>query len=45
MQKLSKKVSIAYKGEGAGKLEIEFYNHEDLDRILELIGEDKKGTL
>jgi ParB family chromosome partitioning protein len=45
MQKLSTKVSIATKGEGAGKLEIEFYNHEDLDRLLELIGEDKKGTV
>jgi ParB family chromosome partitioning protein len=45
MQKLSTKVSISSKGEGAGKLEIEFYNHEDLDRLLELIGEDKQGTV
>jgi ParB family chromosome partitioning protein len=45
MQKLSTKVSISSKGEGAGKLEIEFYNHEDLDRLLELIGEDKKVIL
>ena len=37
-QKLSTKVSVTSKGEGAGKIEIEFYNHEDLDRILDMIG-------
>jgi len=32
------KVSILSKGnEGAGKVEIEFYNHDDLDRIVEII--------
>ena len=32
------KVSILSKGgEGSGKVEIEFYSHEDLDRIVELI--------
>jgi len=32
------KVSILSKGdEGAGKLEIEFYSHDDLDRIVEII--------
>lgn len=36
--KLSTKVSITSKGDGAGKIEIEFYNHEDLDRILDMIG-------
>lgn len=36
-QALSTKVSVASKGEGAGKIEIEFYSHEDLDRLLELI--------
>jgi len=37
-QKLSTKVSVTAKGEGAGKIEIEFYNHEDLDRLLDMIG-------
>ena len=35
-EKLSTKVMISSKGEGAGKIEIEFYNHEDLDRLLEI---------
>ena len=35
--KLSTKVSVTSKGDGAGKIEIEFYNHEDLDRILDMI--------
>ena len=34
---LSTKVSINAKGNGAGKIEIEFYNHEDLDRLIEMI--------
>lgn len=37
-QRLSTKVTVSSKGEGAGKIEIEFYNHEDLDRLLEIIG-------
>lgn len=37
-EKLSTKVSVSPKGEGAGKIEIEFYSHEDLDRLLEMIG-------
>lgn len=37
-QKLSTKVTVTSKGEGAGKIEIEFYNNEDLDRLLEIIG-------
>lgn len=37
-QKLSTKVTVSPKGEGAGRIEIEFYNHEDLDRLLEIIG-------
>ena len=37
-QKLSTKVAVTSKGEGAGKIEIEFYSHEDLERILEMIG-------
>ena len=39
-QKLSTKVSITSKGDGAGKIEIEFYNHEDLDRLLDMIGNE-----
>lgn len=37
-QKLSTKVTVTPKGEGSGRIEIEFYNHEDLDRLLEIIG-------
>lgn len=36
--KLSTKVTVTSKGEGAGKIEIEFYNHDDLDRLLDLMG-------
>ena len=32
-QSLSTKVSVSAKQNGAGKIEIEFYNHEDLERI------------
>lgn len=32
---LGTKVSIGPKGDGSGKIEIEFYNHEDLERLLE----------
>lgn len=37
-QRLSTKVTVTPKGEGSGRIEIEFYNHEDLDRLLEIIG-------
>ena len=37
-QKLSTKVIVTPKGEGSGKIEIEFYNHEDLDRLLDILG-------
>lgn len=37
-QRLSTKVKVSSKGEGSGKIEIEFYNHEDLDRLLEMMG-------
>lgn len=40
-QKLSTKVTVSSKGDGAGKIEIEFYNHEDLDRLLDMIGNTK----
>lgn len=36
-QALSTKVSITSKGEGAGKIEVEFFSHDDLDRLIELI--------
>lgn len=36
-QSLSTKVTVTPKGEGSGKIEIEFYNHEDLDRLLEIM--------
>lgn len=38
-KKLSTKVTVSPKGNGAGKIEIEFYNHEDLDRLLDMIGQ------
>lgn len=37
-QRLGTKVMVSSKGDGAGKIEIEFYNHEDLDRLLDMIG-------
>lgn len=36
---LSTKVSITPKGDGAGKIEIEFYNNDDLDRLIDMMGE------
>lgn len=36
-EKLSTKVSISGKGNGAGKIEIEFYNHDDLDKLVDLL--------
>lgn len=36
-QTLGTKVSIASKGDGAGKLEIEFYTHDDLEKITDLL--------
>ena len=38
-KRLGTKVMVTSKGEGAGKIEIEFYNHEDLDRLIDLMGE------
>ena len=37
-QRLSTKVTVTSKGEGVGKIEIEFYSHDDLDRLLDMIG-------
>ncbi len=36
-QSLGTKVSIASKGDGVGKLEIEFYTHDDLEKITDLL--------
>ena len=36
-QALGTKVAIASKGNGSGKIEIEFYTHDDLDRIIEIL--------
>lgn len=36
-QKLSTKVAVSSKGNGTGKIEIEFYNHDDLEKIVELL--------
>ena len=36
-QSLGTKVEISSKGNGTGKIEIEFYNHDDLDRIIDLL--------
>ena len=36
-QKLSTKVNITPKGNGAGKIEIEFYSHDDLEKIMDLL--------
>ena len=36
-QKLSTKVAISSKGNGAGKVEIEFYSHDDLEKIVDLL--------
>ena len=36
-QVLSTKVSVVSKGDGAGKIEVEFYSHDDLERLIDLI--------
>jgi ParB family chromosome partitioning protein len=37
-ERLSRKVAISSKGKnGAGKIEIEFYSNDDLDRLIELL--------
>ena len=38
-QKLSTKVLISPKGNGSGKIEIEFYSHEDLDKLIDLLSQ------
>lgn len=36
-QSLGTKVAIASKGNGSGKIEIEFYSHDDLEKIISLL--------
>lgn len=36
-QSLSTKVAVSSKGNGTGKIEIEFYSHEDMDRLIEIL--------
>lgn len=36
-QNLGTKVELTSKGNGAGKIEIEFYNHDDLERLIDLL--------
>ena len=38
-KRLGTKVMVTSKGGGTGKIEIEFYNNEDLDRLVDLMGE------
>lgn len=39
-RRLGTKVTVTSKGKGSGKIEIEFYSHEDLDRLMEIFGEE-----
>lgn len=36
-QALTTKVSVNGKGDGRGKIEIEFYSHDDFDRLMEIL--------
>ena len=36
-QALSTKVSVSGKGDGTGKIEIEFFSHDDFDRLMEIL--------
>ena len=36
-QRLGTKVAVSGKGDGAGKIEIEYYSHDDLERILDAL--------
>ena len=36
-QKLSTKVAVSSKGDGTGKIEIEFYSNDDLERLLDVL--------
>lgn len=41
-QALGTKVSVASKGNGAGKIEIEFFSHDDFERLMELLTKANK---
>ena len=36
-QALSTKVSVSGKGDGTGKIEIQFFSHDDFDRLMEIL--------
>lgn len=36
-ESLGTKVTVASKGNGAGKIEIEFFSHEDMDRLFDIL--------
>ena len=36
-QSLGTKTTIRHSGDGSGKLEIEFYSHEDLEKIVDML--------
>lgn len=40
-KRLGTKVTVSSKGNGKGKIEIEFYNHDDFDRLIDMIGFQK----
>ena len=42
-QKLDTKVAVtpSLKGDGSGKLEIEFYSHDDLEKIIDILNRAK----
>ena len=44
-QTLDTKVAITSKGNGAGKIEIEFYSHDDLDKIIDLLSKEHENEL
>jgi len=40
-QALSTKVSVSGKGDGTGKIEIEFFSHDEFDRLMEILIKNK----
>lgn len=40
--RLGTKVSVSSKGNGKGKIEIEFFNHDEFERLMDMIGYQKK---
>ena len=36
-ESLATKVAISSKGNGAGKIEIEFFSHEDMERLFDIL--------